>query len=320
MPVLPLVGSMIVPLGRNAPSRSACSIMARQMRSFTLPPGLSDSSFAQTSARRPSSWGRRDRRTTGVEPIKSSAVRATWQGSGMNALCAGGAGEHIRRVREGSIQEPMPELVMIFPGALGDFLLALPTFRLLRHRHHGARTTLVVGGPLRELARLSGLAEQSASMDDASTAWLFGGTTMPPWLAGRPAVYSWLGRDRTLGDRPALVAASVRLLGVERGPGPEHASLAYARAAAVPARPAELAAHARIARPPSPRARALLGGLARPVLAIHRGAGSPAKRWGRDGYAALVDGWRRTAGSVIELLGPAEALDAPLAGAVPARH
>src|SRR5262249_22275408 len=52
---------------------------------------------------------------------------------------------------------------------------------------------------------------------------------------------------------------------------------------------------------------------------IHRGAGSPAKRWDRDGFAAVVDEWRRTAGSVIELLGPAEAMDDPLAGAVLAR-
>jgi ADP-heptose:LPS heptosyltransferase len=213
----------------------------------------------------------------------------------------------------------MPKLVIVFPGALGDFLLALPTFRLLRHRHHGVRTTLVIGGPLRELAGLSGIAEQVASVDDASTAWLFGGTTMPAWLTGRPVVFSWLGRDRALGDRLALVAGNVRLLGVERGAGLEHASVAYARAAGVPARPAELAAHARIAPSGSPRARALLAGLSRPVLAIHRGAGSPAKRWDRDGFAAVVDEWRRTAGSVIELLGPAEAMDDPLAGAVLAR-
>jgi glycosyl transferase family 9 (putative heptosyltransferase) len=233
----------------------------------------------------------------------------------MNALCAGGAAEHIRRVRGGSIQE----LVLIFPGALGDFLLALPTFRLLRHTHSAARTTLVVGGPLRGLARLAGVAEEIASLDDARTAWLFGGTTMPPWLTGRPAVYSWLGRDPTLGDRLALAAGSVRVLGVERGPGPEHASVSYARAAGVSARPAELASHARIAPPGSGRARALLAGMTRPVLAIHRGAGAPAKRWRRDGFAAVAAGWRRTSGSVIELLGPAEAMDDALADAVPAR-
>src|SRR5262249_40411722 len=51
------------------------SIIARQMRSFTLPPGLKLSSFAQTWA---SSFpGKRFSRTTGVWPISSSGVRAT---------------------------------------------------------------------------------------------------------------------------------------------------------------------------------------------------------------------------------------------------
>ena len=76
MPVLPLVGSMIVPPGTSMPSRSAASIIARQMRSFTLPPGFRFSSFAHTWAPTPSSCGKRFNRVAGVEPIRSSAVRA----------------------------------------------------------------------------------------------------------------------------------------------------------------------------------------------------------------------------------------------------
>jgi len=208
---------------------------------------------------------------------------------------------------------------MIFPGALGDFLLALPTLRRLRRRHHAARATLVVGGVQRAVARASGVADDIASLDDASTAWLFGGATMPSWLAGRPAVYSWLRGDPALADRLAGVAGSVRLLGVERGPGRLHATVAYARAAGVHATRRELAAEAGVAPPASPRADALVGRVTRPVLAIHRGAGSPAKRWTRDGFVAVVTEWTRTRGDVIELLGPAKAGDDPLAVTVPVR-
>jgi ADP-heptose:LPS heptosyltransferase len=233
----------------------------------------------------------------------------------MDALCAGGAAEHIHRVREGSIHE----LVMIFPGALGDFLLALPALRLLRREHRDARTTLVVAGGVRGAARLGGLADEIASLDDASTAWLFGGTTLPAWLARRPAVVSWLGGDPSLRARLATAAATSRLLGVERGPGPVHAMMAYARAAGVERGWNELAGAARIAPPDSPRAHALAARLPRPLLAIHRGAGAPAKRWSRDGFVAVAEGWRRMAGSVIELLGPGEAADDALACAVPVR-
>ena len=48
--MLPLVGSTMVAPGLSLPSRSAVSIMFRQMRSLTDPPGLNDSILAHTSA------------------------------------------------------------------------------------------------------------------------------------------------------------------------------------------------------------------------------------------------------------------------------
>ena len=74
MPVLPEVGSTMVAPGFRRPSASAASIMARPMRSFTLPAGLKYSSFTTTSAP-PSRWCRR---TSGVFPmswVMSSAMR-----------------------------------------------------------------------------------------------------------------------------------------------------------------------------------------------------------------------------------------------------
>src|SRR5919197_484503 len=68
-PVLPDVGSTIVPPGFSRPSRSAASIIGRPIRSFTLPPGLSISSFASTCGRTPRAT--ECRRTSGVSPTAS---------------------------------------------------------------------------------------------------------------------------------------------------------------------------------------------------------------------------------------------------------
>jgi heptosyltransferase-3 len=183
---------------------------------------------------------------------------------------------------------------MIFPGALGDLLLVLPTLRRLRRRSGRARVTLVVAEPLRALVRSTGVAEHVASLDDASSAWLFGGSATPAWLADRPAVYAWLGADDAgLRRRLAAVADPVRLLSVERGPGRMHAAVAYARAAGVVGARRRLEADARLEPGDAEEA---------------PGA-----------FAAVVSSWRSAGGSVVELLGPAEADDEPLPGSVPVR-
>src|SRR5438270_10268840 len=73
MPVLPEVGSMIVPPGLSFPERSASSIMARPMRSLIEPPGLARSDFIHTSARSPN---RRLIRMCGVLPMVSRMFAA----------------------------------------------------------------------------------------------------------------------------------------------------------------------------------------------------------------------------------------------------
>ena len=69
VPVLPEVGSMIVPPGRRRPSCSAASIMRMATRSLIEPPGLKTSSFATIWGFRPAPM--RDSRTSGVSPIVS---------------------------------------------------------------------------------------------------------------------------------------------------------------------------------------------------------------------------------------------------------
>src|ERR1043166_6479210 len=72
VPVLPEVGSTIVPPGRKSPACSAASIMASPMRSLTEPPGLRNSTLATIGVR--VSAPSRDRRTSGVRPTASRMV------------------------------------------------------------------------------------------------------------------------------------------------------------------------------------------------------------------------------------------------------
>jgi ADP-heptose:LPS heptosyltransferase len=214
-------------------------------------------------------------------------------------------------VREQSIQR----LVLIFPGALGDFLLALPALRALRTRHAGALVTAVVNEPLRALAGLAGVADATASLDAADAAGIFGGERLPSWIDGHTIVYSWLGgTDQETRRRLSSVARSVHFLAVERGPGAVHAAVAYARGVGAEAGWQTVCAAARLAPGESAAARHLLAGLRGPVLAIHPGAGSRAKRWDVAGFVQVAEWWRSAGGSVVELAGPAESGEAPVLG------
>src|SRR5579864_1546935 len=102
MPVLPLVGSTSVAPALSTPRRSASSTMASAIRSFTLPPGLSDSILASTVA--PPGFGTRFSRTSGVAPISSRTEPAVRGRAGAAALlvvmarsCPGRAGVGWRR-------------------------------------------------------------------------------------------------------------------------------------------------------------------------------------------------------------------------------
>ena len=216
--------------------------------------------------------------------------------------------------------ESIEHVTVIFPGALGDCLLALPALRALRARHAHARLTVVVSAPLVTLARLAGIADEVASLDAACSAWLFGGSRPPPWLAGRPTIYSWLGSsDRLLRARVTRAARAAYFFAIERGAGPRHAAVVYARAVGAPARLAELGRAGRLEPPPSPTPDRLDAAIRPPVLAIHAGAGARRKRWDVGGFVEVADWWRRCGGSVLEVAGPAEAGSEPLPGALLAR-
>jgi ADP-heptose:LPS heptosyltransferase len=198
---------------------------------------------------------------------------------------------------------------VLFPGALGDLVLALPAIAGVRDRHRELPLTLAVSGWLRALAKVSAVADEVASLDDADVAGLFGGTRRPAWMAERPILYSWLGaRDPDVAARLDALANRAHLLSIVRGDGPRHASAVYRDQvhldAAADFRWPRLAA--------TPRVDAVCTAARGPLLAVHPGAGSVAKRWAREGFDDVARRWREGGGDVVELVGPAERALAPL--------
>ena len=217
-------------------------------------------------------------------------------------------------MRDESIERDAERVVVIFPGALGDWLLALPALRALRARHARAHVTMIVAERLRVLVQLAGVADATASVDAAEAASLFAGSALPSWLAERPTVYSWLGGDDAdLRRRVARASRRASFFRVERGAGAVHATVAYARAVGAGAGMRALAAEARIVAPPSTLAADVLSAPG-PFLAVHPGAGARAKRWDVPGFVHVAQWWRGAGGAVLELAGPAEAGEAPALG------
>jgi hypothetical protein len=198
-------------------------------------------------------------------------------------------------------------VVVLFAGALGDLLLALPALRVLRRRHQRQRLVLGVRAPLVALARRAACADGVAALDEPSMAVLLGGGGAPAWWPEQPMLYSWFGADDAdVRRRLAAHAADVSFLRVERGEGTPHAAGAYAAAVGVSLSWEELVPLGRI---PHGEEVATRGA---PQLVVHRGAGAAAKRWDAEGFAEVAGWWRARGGEVVDLLGPAEESLAPL--------
>jgi len=194
-------------------------------------------------------------------------------------------------------------VVVLFAGALGDFLLAVPALRLLRRRHAGRPLTLAVREPLVPLGARMGSADRTVRLDDVAMARFLGGGTAPPWWPEGPRLYGWFGADDpSIRGRLGAAAASAEFFRVVRGDGAGHAALEYLHGIGERRSWAEVVTLAALDRRP--------GAASPPTLVLHRGAGARAKRWGPTGFAHVAEWWRVRGGDVVDLVGPAEE-DAP---------
>ncbi len=195
-------------------------------------------------------------------------------------------------------------------GALGDFVLTLPVLAALRA---AGQPVLLVADPRHlALARAGGLAGRGSPLDDRCWGPLWSGGALAPTadaLAGvRRAVVLRPAEPAAVRDRLERCGVAEAVVHDPRPPadGSRHAAdhllaaLGPGATAAVPR--LRLAPGA-----PAPRGDA-------PRLVAVPGAGGEGKRWPRERFADLIEGWRRGGGEAAVLLGPVE-LDQGEAGA-----
>lgn len=208
-----------------------------------------------------------------------------------------------------------PITLVLFPGALGDLVCFLPTLAALRRRHAERPLAVVVTDALRSLVVRDGIADVASALEDARVArWFVRDAPVEPLLpAHRVAdVYSWFASgDPIVRDSLRRLAdGAVSCLPFMVADDWPHHAVAYYLAGA---------GAWRAGRPPGPRIalsdeeRSRADGFwrdhdlaGRAVLALHRGAGSPRKRWADDGHAAVATWWRGRDGAVVEIVGPAD--------------
>jgi len=216
-------------------------------------------------------------------------------------------------------------LLILFPGALGDFLCVLPAVIGLQRAHR--METLLVANPV-ALELVEAGPFRTASIQRREVADLF--ADGPPSDATRSlfegfgVTHSWTGygHPQLCARLAAITGGTVQLHRFSAMRAAEHAVDYYARcvatqphAAQVWTTAAEQAWAERWCGAHLPR-----GG---PLLVAHPGSGSPRKNW--EGFAALPPElqtrWRACGGGVVVLLGPAEAEQGARAyGDLPAIH
>jgi len=203
---------------------------------------------------------------------------------------------------------PRESVLVLFPGALGDFLCFLPALCGLRARHRGT-LTLVAKPTLLELIELPDIG--TASIDGREVADLFASDTdVAPATATRfghfDFAYSWTGfASDGFANRLRHVAGGTTHVFAFRATQPgEHAVDYYARCIGVPATlPAPAPIHydgGWLA--PFRRRHDLVN---RPFVVMHPGSGSAKKNW--LGFAALAQRWLDCRDdAVLWLQGPSE--------------
>ncbi len=203
--------------------------------------------------------------------------------------------------------------LVLFPGALGDFVCFYPALDVLATRN--ARVTVLLRGPLGELLpEGSGLRAGRLDRPEVSRLFVEGAAAEPAvrrYLSPYDRIYAWSGAGEAVFAANLRSAARGRVhLFPFRPPGDGNRWAEYFLSCV-----GADAEHLRSVRmPPAPAAvewreslwrRQRLYG--RPVLAVAPGSGAPRKNWPLDRFLQVCRWWRdKTRGSSLLLVGPVE--------------
>lgn len=199
--------------------------------------------------------------------------------------------------------KPPPRVLVIRGGAIGDFILTLPTIRLLRETVAGCHLEVIGYPSIAELARTAGLADSIRSLEHRTMAPLFAkNAPIDDVLAGHLRSFNLV--VSFLYDPDGLFRASMERVGVktfiECSPcvqnGGGHASKQLAKGLEKLAMylDDEHLHRAHFERHPDDRKR----------VAIHVGSGSEKKNWPLEHWLRLTD--ELTADEVVFITGEAE--------------
>ncbi len=220
----------------------------------------------------------------------------------------------IGKVNDSIAAASAGQILVIFPGSLGDFLCFLPALQAIGRRH--PRETVELMGK-REVVELSvGWSFVTAihSIDRYEITQLFSRANGVNKETGRffsrfNAVYSWTayGNADFVVKLKRLVGRLVTVFPFYRGGGEEHASIYYLGCLSESQCPFPQL---------NPRAGELQwaerywqdqGLSAAPVLVLHPGSGSLDKQWDLTGFEEVSRWWvKERIGKVLVILGPAE--------------
>ncbi len=199
---------------------------------------------------------------------------------------------------------PARECLLLFPGALGDFLCFLPTADALRKRL-GARITIATHPAYGEL--VADRPFDLINIDRREVAGLFARERQPltdDLLGGFARVLSWTGShdSQFRNNLRAITPGEIETFAFNDFHPGEHAADRFARCAGVTAGRTILALPVEARRWARATAEELR--IDSETLIIHPGSGSLGKTW--QGMDDLAASWRRHRGKVFALIGPAD--------------
>jgi len=202
---------------------------------------------------------------------------------------------------------PSERCLVVFPGALGDFVCFLPALAALQRRTRGA-VTVVCQRSLLDLARIAGVAE-ALPLEGIISAWLFMEEPPPAahgFFSQFSAVEAFTGSN-DLNLRMNLARWGFSVPHPFRSNDRVHAAVHWLRELG---EPSDRVVESRISPPDDWTSHRPHGGAIGMnndrSLVVHPGSGGQAKRWSRSGFRAVCNRWAQRFEQPLLLLGPAE--------------